>query len=242
VGRGPVDRAALCATSTREATAPEEVHDFVLLRKRSTGFVRAVGRELVALRGLPRPVRRFYVRALLRALVTKDWLSRKAHARPRELRALLAAADGAGLVVEIGTGTAWTAIALALADQRRRVVTYDPHVFPQRAHYLAMVSQDVQARIELREGPGEDGPRVPIEVGLVFIDSGWHEREPTAAAFRAWEPSVVPGGVVAFHDYGDFWPGVREAVAELGLEGYTVGVLFVWRKPSRAAQPPDLTP
>jgi hypothetical protein len=214
------------------------VHDFVLPKKRSTGLLRGVGRELVALRGLPRPVGRFYVRALLHALVTRDWFSRRAHARPRELRALLAAAEGAGNVVEIGTGTAWTAIALALAEQHRRVVTYDPLVFRQRARYLATVSRDVQARIELREGPGEDGPREPIEVGLVFIDTGRHEREPTAAAFRAWEPSVVPGGAVAFHDYGDRWPAVREAVAELGLEGTTVGVLFVWRKPSRAGQPP----
>jgi hypothetical protein len=46
---------------------------------------------------------------------------------------------------------------------------------------------------------------------------------------------VAPGGVAAFHDYGHpEYPGVREAVAELGLEGREEGGLFVWRQPASA--------
>ncbi len=43
---------------------------------------------------------------------------------------------------------------------------------------------------------------------------------------------MVPGGAVAFHDYDHpEYPGVREAVEELGLRGQPVGGMFVWRKP-----------
>jgi hypothetical protein len=68
---------------------------------------------------------------------------------------------------------------------------------------------------------------------MLFIDST-HEREGTLEEFRAWEPRLEPGAVVAFHDYAhaDF-PGVAEAVFELGLrgEGEVRGGLFVWRAP-----------
>ena len=36
----------------------------------------------------------------------------------------------------------------------------------------------------------------------------------------AWQPRMAPGGLVVLHDYGNpAYPGVAEAVAELGLEG-----------------------
>ena len=39
-------------------------------------------------------------------------------------------------VVEIGTGTAWTTIALALDDGRRSIVSFDPVVRPERDRFL----------------------------------------------------------------------------------------------------------
>jgi hypothetical protein len=48
------------------------------------------------------------------------------------------------------------------------------------------------------------------------------------AAFRAWRDSLATNGVVVFHDYDHpSYPGVREAVAELGLGGRSVGGMFV---------------
>ena len=55
--------------------------------------------------------------------------------------------------------------------------------------------------------------------------------------FGAPEASVddLSGADVAFHDYAhpDF-PGVAQAVAELGLEGEAPGGLFVWFAPPGA--------
>ncbi len=68
---------------------------------------------------------------------------------------------------------------------------------------------------------------------LLFIDS-LHEREPAAAAFRAWQGALAAGAVVVFHDYGHpAYPGVAEAVSDLGLEGRRSGGQFVWRAPAR---------
>jgi hypothetical protein len=69
-------------------------------------------------------------------------------------------------------------------------------------------------------------------VELLFIDSS-HERAPTVLEFRAWRPLLGPGAVVVFDDYGHpDWPGVAEAVADLGLDGEVRGGLFVWRAPA----------
>lgn len=51
--------------------------------------------------------------------------------------------------------------------------------------------------------------------GLLFIDAA-HDYENALRDFKLWSPLVVPGGVVAFHDYGNpRWPhGVTRVVNE----------------------------
>jgi predicted O-methyltransferase YrrM len=145
---------------------------------------------------------------------------------------LIALARGRRSVVELGTGTAWTTIALALADRGRRVVSYDPEAHAQREHYLALIDVGTRARIELRRQLGQEATPAPDSVDFLFIDCA-HDRVSTADSFRTWEGAIVPGGVVAFHDYDHpEFPGVREAVEELQLAGAASGGLFVWRKPS----------
>ena len=54
---------------------------------------------------------------------------------------------------------------------------------------------------------------------LFILIDGLHDYAGTFArlcAFRAW---IVPGGYVAFHDYADYWPGVRTFVNELLTRG-----------------------
>ncbi len=186
---------------------------------------------LAALRPLPLPVAVFFVRAHGRARRGRDRFSLASAARPTELAALVRLAAGRDAVVELGTGTGWTAAALALAAPSRRVVSYDPAVRPERVGYLRLAGR-AGARVRLRALADSAGPLAgdpPVE--LLFIDSS-HEREATLVAFGAWRGALAPGAIVVFHDYGHpAYPGVAEAVAELGLTGERDGGLFVWRAP-----------
>lgn len=190
-------------------------------------------RLVLSLRALPPRVAIFYLRARMRSWRSADRFSLDSAARPQELAELLALAAGRRSVVELGTGTAWSAIALALADRGRSVISYDPTVRQEREAYLRLAGASTRSRIELRSAPDTAGPRrgdPPVE--FLFIDS-LHEREPAKAAFRSWQGALAPGAVVVFHDYGHpAYPGVAEAVADLGLEGRRSGGQFVWRAPA----------
>ena len=122
-------------------------------------------------------------------------------------------------MVELGTGTAWATVALAIADPDRTIESWDPVVREQRERYVDLGGPDVRRRITFVEGLGEDGPGAASGVDLLFIDSS-HEREPTLAEVAAWRPALAPGALIAFDDYGHpDYPGVAEAVAELGADG-----------------------
>jgi predicted O-methyltransferase YrrM len=170
----------------------------------------------------------FYFRARRLAARTGDGWSLGSATKPESLALLLRLAHGRRAVVEIGTGTAWTTAALALADPARRVVSYDPIVRPERERYLDLCG--VRERVELRERGGEAGP-APGDAGpdFVFVD-GSHEKGLTIDTFEAWREALAPGGAIAFHDYGnELYPGVTEAIRELGLRGDVERDVFVWR-------------
>jgi predicted O-methyltransferase YrrM len=179
---------------------------------------------------LPPRVAAFYSRSRRTAARTGDDWSLLSATPPQSLRLLLGLARGRREVVEIGTGTAWTTGALALADPRRRVLSFDPIVRPERDVYLDFLPAPVRQRIELVDAPGEDvstaGDRRP---DFVFVD-GSHERELTARTFEAWRRRLAPGGAIAFHDYGnERYPGVTQAIDDLGLRGEVLRDVFVWR-------------
>jgi Methyltransferase domain len=182
---------------------------------------------------LPPRVAWFYVRAHILARWRRDGFSLVAPARPKDLSQLLAAARGRSYAVELGTGTAWTAICLALAEPSLQMVSYDPVEHPGRAWYLGLVSSQVRDRIHFRNAVAQQGPMdgdPPVE--FLFIDIGGHSRADTAAAFLAWCDSLAVDSVAAFHDYGQRFPGVAMAVAQLGLKGTQIGEsLFVSRFP-----------
>jgi SAM-dependent methyltransferase len=195
-------------------------------------------RQVAYLLRLPPRVAWFYLRAVRIAIATGDRRSLGGSTRPRELAALLRAARGRTQIVEIGTGTAWTSIALALSDGRRRIETYDPLDYTERHRYLDLLNDATRDRIELVAGRG-DQPREDASPELVFIDSS-HERDETMQTFSIWASRLAPGGAIAFHDYNDpAWPGVTQAVEDLGLSGETHGYLFVWsaRSPTAALRP-----
>jgi predicted O-methyltransferase YrrM len=191
---------------------------------------RRLALQAASLARLPRPVAVFWVRAMRRAQADRDTWSIDVACRPAELRVLLDALGDAPRVAEVGTAAGWTTACIALARPGREVHSWDVEAHPERDRYLALLAPADRARVHLHDRSGGLGPADPPPVDAVFIDSS-HELAETVATFRTWEPAVAPGGVVAFHDYDDDdYPGVTEAVRELGLQGDVRGHLFVWRK------------
>jgi predicted O-methyltransferase YrrM len=183
----------------------------------------------LALRALPPRVALFQWRARRLAESAGHAWGLEAAASPTDLASLLRLASGRREVVELGTGPAWTAIALALADPERRVTSYDPVVHDHREDYLALVPARVRERIRFVAVEGAAGAAAHAGgVELLFVDST-HERAATVAELDAWGPRLADGALVALHDYGhpDF-PGVAEAVRELGLEGEATGGIFAF--------------
>jgi predicted O-methyltransferase YrrM len=178
------------------------------------------------LRGLRPRVVWFHWRARRVAQRTGDTFSMVSATRPADTQVLIRLARGRSRLVELGTATGWTAITLALDDPKRRVVTYDV-VSRAPERYLELVPRDVRDRIDLVVASGSTGPSDDRPVDLLYIDSS-HEREQTMAEVRAWQPHLRVGALVLFDDYAHpDYPGVREAIEELGLEGERRGTLFV---------------
>ena len=181
------------------------------------------------LRGLRPRVLWFHWRARRLAWRTNDLFSVNSVTRPSKMQVLLELTRGCSRVVELGTATAWTTITLALDDRRRRVVTYDVLERDEAERYLKLVGPDVKEQIELVVAAGSTGPQDRQSVDLLYIDSS-HRREETIAEVRAWRPHLRPGALVLFDDYAHpDYPGVREAIEELGLEGEQRGELFIHR-------------
>ncbi len=148
------------------------------------------------------------------------------HVPEEDVRALVGLARGVpagAAIVEIGSYRGRSAVALALGAQlsaRNRVYAIDPHtefVGPLGGHY-GPVDQAALYNNLTRAGLGDQVAVVCLpslaaargwparDVGLLWID-GDHTAAAVRADYEAWQPWVLPGGVVAFHD-SDV-PGVR---------------------------------
>jgi predicted O-methyltransferase YrrM len=186
-------------------------------------------RFLAELRLLPPRVALFQWRAWRLAWRVGDPFSPVSHTGARKLAVLLNAARGRRLVVELGTGTAWTAISLVLADPKRVVLSYDPIERPERERYLRLVSPGTRRRLTFVGTSGDEGPRDTGTVELLYIDSS-HDRQNTIREVEAWRPALEEGSLVVFDDFAHpSYPGVEEAVRYLGLVGEQRHGLFVHR-------------
>jgi predicted O-methyltransferase YrrM len=190
---------------------------------------RAIASRLVGLRALPGRVAAFQGRALVRALRLGDRFALEAAMRPDDLRRLVDLAAGRQQVVELGTACGWTAGALALANASR-VVSFDPVRHEHRDEYVALLSERARRRIEFVQESGAAGAARPdLQPDLLIVDST-HSFEGTVEEVDAWRRRLVPGAVVAFHDYDHpAFPGVREAIEHCGLTGERAGGFFLWR-------------
>ena len=200
------------------------------------GRIHNLRRDLWFLRNLlrvPLRVARFQWRAWKLAAKLQDEFGPVSATRPEKLATLLKLAKGRTHVVELGTAMGWTAISLAVADPDRRVITYDPFERPEVARYLELVPAAVGDRVTVMAAPGDQGPTDGQPVDLLYIDS-MHDRASTIREVEAWQPVLRAGALVVLDDYAHpEFPGVREAIDELGLEGRERAGLFVHRTPDR---------
>jgi predicted O-methyltransferase YrrM len=182
---------------------------------------------VLRLRVLPVPVAVFQLRARLLAHRLGDEFSPVSATQPEKLAALLSLAKNRRRVVELGTANGWTAVSLLLADEQRVLVSYDPFERPELELYLKLVGPTVRNRLELVHAAGDVGPRRPGPVELLYVDSS-HDRADTIREVQAWRPALEEGALVVFDDFTHpQYPGVREAVQELGLDGSERAGLFV---------------
>ena len=108
--------------------------------RRAAAEVRYAGR----LGQLPPRVAWFQWRAHHVARRTGDPFSPLSATRHPDLAVLLALARQRRRIVELGTGTAWTTLALALANPMCDLITFDPVVRPERERYLRFVDAKVR--------------------------------------------------------------------------------------------------
>jgi len=141
----------------------------------------------------------------------EQWLFEAAYSLP-----------GPANIVEIGSfrGRSTCALASGCRGTEKRVFAIDTFDgndcdFPAR-NFLDEFSGNVK-RCGLSEyvvpmvGVSREIARTWSEpISLLFID-GSHKHEDVLADFDGFFPHVVPGGMVAFHDVCDDWPGVLQA-------------------------------
>jgi len=191
---------------------------------------RQLARLLLTTRALPPRAALFQTRAMLRAARLKDDWALQSSTRPADVAELLRLARGRTTAVELGTATGWTSGALLLAEPQRRLTSFDPVVREHREAYLGLLPRRARERLELVAAHGHEARGVGVE--LLFVDSS-HDRDATVAEFRAWEPRLAPRALVVLHDYANpAYPGVAEAVAELGLSGREHAGLWLWEAPA----------
>jgi predicted O-methyltransferase YrrM len=197
------------------------------------GVLSGTASALKAHECLPPSVASFRRRAVRRAIRLGDIWSLWSTLPLKELSKLLELSRTRNRCVELGTGTGWTALALALNDSECTVVTFDPRPSPFRDQYFQLVESATRERVRVVVQRGETPPPVPFPVELLFIDS-LHEPEAVCESFRAWENRLSPDATVVFDDYDNpSYPGVRRAVETLELSGERFGRLFIWSRAGR---------
>ena len=92
---------------------------------------------------------------------------------------------------------------------------------------MALVGAGVRARITFVNDAGSAGPKGNQSIDMLYVDSS-HERQATIDELAAWRPVLGSDALVVLDDFTHpEYPGVAEAVRELGLTGQERGTLYV---------------
>jgi len=141
------------------------------------------------------------------------------------------AAEKTGAIVEVGSYCGRATVVLAKTARscapEARVYSIDPHdghVGARDAGLQSVAPSRERLRRNLAAaGVAEMVELVPTDswqvewnapVRLLLVD-GLHDYESVARDFRQFETHLLPNACVAFHDYADYFPGVRAFVDEL---------------------------
>jgi MMP 1-O-methyltransferase len=165
------------------------------------------------------------------------WLT---ESEAKYLYSLASRGPGQGAIVEIGSWKGKSTIVLASGSSargREKVYAVDHH--KGSAEHENMGYKDIDTEREFRENittAAVENHVIPLvmtsidavrnwqgPIRLLWID-GDHDYEAVKSDFLLWEPHVVPGGVIAFHDTYS-WEGPRKVVEEYLLRSDHFSIL-----------------
>lgn len=145
-----------------------------------------------------------------------------------------------GDIVEIGSYKGKSTIALALGSslmstRKRPIYAIDPFVNPYVSFYEPYFDYfwaNVKYHglenfvIPIKKFSTQAYGDCPKSIAAIFID-GDHEYSSVKHDIISYTPRVVKGGLIAFHDYSDQYPGVLKAVDELcDNEGFEPIIIY----------------
>jgi predicted O-methyltransferase YrrM len=143
---------------------------------------------------------------------------------------------GAHSIVEVGSYCGRSTVVLAsvlqsLQTEKAKIYAIDPHDgkvgaldqgIQQLAPSLDKFSRNIAAAGLTTFVEGIRSPSFNVQwkkpICFLFID-GLHDYVNVARDFYHFEQWVVPGGLIAFHDYADYYPGVLTFVNEIVASG-----------------------
>jgi hypothetical protein len=176
-----------------------------------------------------------------RAIAIGGWFSRDELAAMAWAAARALARPGStGAVVEIGchVGQATSVLVGVTGDARhsRKVHVVDPfdgmlggvgeqlwHDGPTYDRFISSIrSLGIENSVVIVQDT-DLSPRWRGRIQFLLVNH-LHDYGSVATDFRRFEPHLSPGALVAFHNYADYWPGVRTLVDELVASGQYVWV------------------
>jgi predicted O-methyltransferase YrrM len=238
----------------------------------ATGAYESVGRiESIAVVRRKQPLELPSLRSLLDQMERiRGWFDpEEAALLALATRRAIAGSPDPGAIVEVGSYCGRATVVLARAAAATRLSRLPPIVavdtFDGVVGSADAPIRDHSTLEEFRASVAEAGvtdivetlvgraPEVPWEGPIAFLlIDGLHDYGSVAADFGRFDKYLVPGGLLAFHDFAPYWPGVCAFVADLERTSQyrrfaQIGSLVVFEKGrdlpsgSVAPRPTDVT-
>jgi predicted O-methyltransferase YrrM len=135
-------------------------------------------------------------------------------------------------VAEIGVCSGFNALMLLTGLEIKKMYLVDPYEFyddgnqhkaePEMFRFVFLTTMPFHDRVQMLRYPSEFVASFfpPRSFDYVYLD-GLHTYEGVKKDIECWWPLVKDGGILAGHDYNTQHVGVKKAVDECPLFGYT---------------------